>query len=185
MISGKAPYYSSYRQRRTVFLTIPTPLSDRIQMPDNSLYVNTESGIRKSGGGYSSSVNTRSGASLLDSCCCCCDCCCCCCCCGCSIPSSYCSDIALPFRAMSEHFVMDKTLSNSGSSLKRNVTIPSKTEIKHKLPFGGLIHYASPENAAEAACSSKTEEKLSRVNKLHNATRQTTVTIPFFPQPFP
>lgn len=51
MISGIAPYYSSYRKRRTVFLTIPAPLSDRIQMPDNSLYVNTESGIRKSGGG--------------------------------------------------------------------------------------------------------------------------------------
>lgn len=184
MISGIAPYYSSYRQRRTVFLTIPAPLSDRIQMPDNSLYVNTESGIRKSGGGNSSSVNTQSGASLLDACCCCC-CCCGCCCCDHSILLFYCSDIALTFRAMSEHFVMNKTLSNARSSIKRNDSIPSKTETKHKLPFGGLIHYASPENAAEAACSSKTEEKLSRVNKLHNATRQTTVAIPFFPQPFP
>lgn len=182
MISGIAPYYSSYRKRRTVFLTIPAPLSDRIQMPDNSLYVNTESGIRKSGGGNSSSVNTQSGASLLDSCCCCC---CGCCCCGCSIPSSYCSDIALPFRAMSEHFVMNKTLSNARSSIKRNDSIPSKTETKHKLPFGELMHSVSSENAAEAACSSKTEEKLSRVKKLHDATRRTQVAIPFFPQPFP
>lgn len=183
MISGIAPYYSSYRQLRTVFLTIPAPLSDRIQMPDNSLYVNTESGIRKSGGGgNSSSVNTRSGASLLDSCCCCC---CGCCCCGCSIPSSYCSDIALPFRAMSEHFVMNKTLSNARSSIKRNDSIPSKTETMHKLPFGELMHSVSSENSADFFSSTRTEKSLLRVKKLHDATRRTQVAIPFFPQPFP